>query len=253
MNLRLPAESHMIQETQQETLRVVIIDSQSLFRSSLGRFLASTGFDVLAECATSGEALDFMRRSAADVILLDYDLADPGDMISLAREAGYQGRFLIIAGAVDARKSALAIKMGASGIFLKSEPPDRLVQAIHLVAEGRVWIDQQVIQLLAGEIVDGGRSREFIRHPLDDRERKVLRGILSGYSNRTIAVSMGVSESSVKNIVQRLFHKGGVKTRGQLVRMALEGAFGTPDFFRRNPDSNMAAAMEAPVAGQSGE
>ena len=178
------------------------------------------------------------------MILLDFDLcSDPADFISTAREAGYEGRFLAIAGVVDARKSAIALNLGASGIFLKSEPPDRLAQAIRVVAAGDVWIDQKVIQSLAGELIDRYRHREFEPpRQLDEREGKVLRGILAGSSNRSIGEEMGLSESSVKNIVQRLFHKGGVKTRGQLVRMALEGAFGSLELLKRQ-----ATVLDLPV------
>src|SRR5260370_40415524 len=62
---------------------------------------------------------------------------------------------------------------------------------------------------------------------LEDRERHVLLGMLGGLTNKKIGANMGLSESSVKNIVQRLFGKAGVKTRSQLVRVALEGSLGT--------------------------
>jgi DNA-binding CsgD family transcriptional regulator len=61
---------------------------------------------------------------------------------------------------------------------------------------------------------------------LSERERRVLLGILSGLTNRRIGTNLGISESSVKNVVQRLFDKAGVKSRGQLVRAALEGSLG---------------------------
>jgi DNA-binding NarL/FixJ family response regulator len=85
-------------------------------------------------------------------------------------------------------------RVGASGIFLKSEPPDRLVQAIRLVRDGGIWV--------------------------------VLMGIVGGLSNRKIGENMGLLESSVKNFVQHLFSKAGVRTRSQLVRAALEGLLG---------------------------
>lgn len=237
------------QTTEEGTIRVIVLDALGLSRASLARFLAATGFEISGECASSGEALDVLKHSTADVILLDCDLStDPGDFISSARQAGYQGRFLAIAGAVDARKSAVALKLGASGIFLKSEPPDRLAQAIRVVAAGDVWIDQKVIQRLAGELIDRYRHPEFepVRQ-IDEREQGVLQGILGGRSNRSIGEEMGLSESSVKNIVQRLFHKGGVKTRGQLVRMALEGAFGSLELLKRQT-----AVLNIPLR-QSGE
>jgi two-component system, NarL family, nitrate/nitrite response regulator NarL len=207
-------------------IRLVILDQLGLFRVSLGRLLASEqGFEVAGECATPAEALAILARVPIDLILLDFDVCTEhgGDFISAARAAGYQGRFLIVAGSLDARKSALALKLGASGIFLKSEAPDRLLHAIRVVYEGEVWIDHRVVQLLADELIDRYPKLDgnFNGSPLDDRERQVLTGIVGGLSNRKIGDKMGLSESSVKNVVQRLFSKAGVKTRSQLVRIAL--------------------------------
>lgn len=223
--------SAVIDQAQNSTIRVVLLDALGLFRSSLSRFLESAGLAVAGECASLAEALDLLKRCPADVILFDLDLGvESGDLVSAARAAGYEGRFLAFAAAPDVRKSAAALKLGAAGIFLKSEPPDRLVEAIRSIARGDVWIDSKVLQILAGEVLDRYRHRN-VKHAaaLDDRERRVLDGILGGLSNRTIGDHMGLSESSVKNTVQRLFHRGGVKTRSQLVRMALEGSFGIQD------------------------
>ncbi len=214
--------------------RLVLLDDHGLFRASVGHFLASEpDFEVAGVCGSSAEALAILTGSAAssavDVVLMDFDLgAEQGNaFIPIARRAGYQGRFLIVAGAADVRNSALALKLGASGIFLKSDVPERLLQAIRTVANGEVWVDQRVIQLLAGHLIDRDKQLEDQRSPgrLEDRERRVLLGILDGLSNKKIGGNIGLAESSVKAILQRLFVKAGVRTRSQLVRVALEGSF----------------------------
>jgi DNA-binding NarL/FixJ family response regulator len=146
-----------------------------------------------------------------------------------ARRNGYQGRFLIVAAAADARSSAIAIQLGASGVFLKSEPPDRLLQAITLVANGAVWLDQSTIRLLADQSVERFLQLDHQRSVsrLTDREQKVLLGILAGLSNKKIGENLGLSEGSVKTSVQQLFYRSGVRTRSRLVRAALEGSLGT--------------------------
>jgi two-component system, NarL family, nitrate/nitrite response regulator NarL len=220
-------------------IRLVLLEHHGLFRVSLGRFLASKpDLEVVAECCTSAAALEVLRDSAVDVVLLDFDVGrQPGtDFISTAREAGYQGRFLIVAGEADVRSSAVALKLGASGVFLKSEPPNLLVQAIRLVRDGGMWVDQTIIQRLADHVVAWYARSEAQgpRRPLQGREQNVLHGILGGLTNRQIGDNMGLSESTVKNIVQRLFGKGGVKKRSQLVRMALEGSLGIAhEFLKR--------------------
>jgi DNA-binding NarL/FixJ family response regulator len=217
------------ESTAENRIRLVLLDEQALFRTSLGRFLASQpDLEVTGDCATAGEALDILRASKVDVVLLDSNHAGEGGdgFISASRRAGYQGRFLILAGVADARQSAAAIKLGASGIFLKLEPPARLVQAIQLVAAGAVWLDQRVVRVLADRLFDPSpqpddrKSASF----LADREQKVLLGILGGLTNRKIGDNLGLSEGSVKASVQQLFSKTGVRKRSQLVRVALEGS-----------------------------
>lgn len=218
----------MHDQKDEDRIRIVLLDDHGLFRASLARLLASeSGFEVSGECGTTGEALEILRGSSVDFVLLDFDLGSDHahSFISAARQVGYQGRFLIVAGAADAERAAIALKLGASGIFLKSEAPERLVQAIRMIATGAVWIDQKIIQLLADQCLSRPRrADQKCGGALAYRERRALLGILGGLTNRKIAARMGISESSVKYILQGLFSKTGVRTRSQLVRLALEGS-----------------------------
>lgn len=231
----------MGQETTRR-IRIVLLHDQGLFRASLARLLAAEpGFEVIAECDTSADALKVLCEFPVEIILLDFDLRScrDGDFIAEACEAGYPGRFLIVAAEADARTAALALRSGASGIFLKSEGPDRLVRAIKLVANGDAWVDPTVIHLLADQWIEQHPRHEDLEAPgvavraLEGRERDVLQGILGGLTNKTIGANIGLSESSVKNTVQRLFGKAGVKRRSQLVRVALEGAWGAERKFTK--------------------
>jgi DNA-binding NarL/FixJ family response regulator len=234
-------------QTKESRIRLVLLDDHCLFRESLGRLLASEpDFEVAGGCGTSADALEILKGSMVDMVLLDFDIgAEHGnDFISAALKAGYQGRFLIVAGSVDVRNSAIALKLGASGIFLKSEAPNRLIQAIRLVESGVVWVDQTIVQLLADQLIDRSPRLENKRSigPLETRERNVLLGILGGLTNRKIGDNMGLSESSVKNIVQRLFGRAGVKTRSQLVRAALEGSLDAAGALVKPPRNEMSKA-----------
>jgi DNA-binding NarL/FixJ family response regulator len=215
-----------IQETR---TRLVLIDDPGLFRSSLGRLLAAEpDLEVAADCAGIAEALEFLKTSNVDIALLDFAVGTENgcDLIARAQRDGYMGKFLILAGSPDVRNSAMALKLGAAGIFLKSEGPDRLVQAIRLVRDGGMWVDPRIIRLLAEQSMKPQPAAGDLpaNVSLEDRERNVLRGILEGLSNRKIGATLGLSESSVKNIVQHLFAKASVRTRSQLVRAVLEGS-----------------------------
>jgi DNA-binding NarL/FixJ family response regulator len=217
----------MNDQAEEHPIRLVLLDDHGLFRASLSRFLASEpGLEIAGECGTSAEAMEVINGSTVDMVLLDFDLGSErgNEFILTARQAGYRGQFLLIVSAADARSAAIALRLGASGIFLKCEAPERLVHAIRLVAEGELWVDAKVIKMLADQLIDGGQGSTDVQ---EGRERDVLLGVLGGLTNKKIGANMGLSESSVKNIVQRLFGKAGVKTRSQLVRVAIEGSWGT--------------------------
>jgi len=80
--------------------------------------------------------------------------------------------------------------------------------------------------MLADQLIDRFPRLDGVRsvHSLEGLQQKVLLGIVEGHSNRKIGESLGLTESKIKNTVQRLFGRAGVKTRGQLVRAALEGS-----------------------------
>lgn len=215
-------------------IRLLLLDSRTLFRASLAHLLASQrGLEIVGECGSAAEAEEMLHASPpVDVVLLDPDHATeggPDGLLSSARRGGYQGRFLVVADAADARKAVLAIRLGGSGTFLTSEAPDRLVRAITLVANGSMWLDQRVIQFLADQAVYRPLQMHDwkSRYLLSDRQQQVFLGILEGLTNGKIAANLGVSERAVKVTVQQLFIKAGVRKRSRLVRAVLEGSLGT--------------------------
>jgi DNA-binding NarL/FixJ family response regulator len=210
-----------------ERARLLLVDDHLLFRDGLSRLLAAEpDLEIAGACATSAEALEILSRSPVDVVLLDFDLGeDHGtQFITAARERGYKGKVLMVTAGMSARESSVALHIGASGIFLKHNSPMALAKAIRMVAAGEMWVDQKVIQAMADRVdqqpEDPGRA------PLTERERKVLRGIFEGLSNKEIAAQLAVTDGAVKATLQQLFRKTRVRTRSQLVRIALEGSLG---------------------------
>ena len=211
-----------------EPIRLLLLDDHVLFRESLSRMLASEPDFVMAgHCGTSGEALEILAKTPVDLILLDYDLgADHGEQfLEAAHRAGYRGKTLMVTAGMSATESSIALKLGASGIFLKQNSPGSLAQAIRQVAAGEMWVDPKVIQLLADNV--SFREEHNIRRLLTEREQEVLQGLFEGLTNKEIAAQLGVSESAVKATLQQLFQKTRVRTRSQLVRIALESSLGT--------------------------
>ena len=208
-------------------IRLLLLDDHVLFRESLSRLLASEpDFEMVGHCGNAIEALELVKQTPVDIVLLDFDLGDDhgNEFITTARQAGYTGRILMVTAGMNASESSIALKMGASGIFLKHNSPGSLVQAIRLVAGGEMWVDQRVIQMLADGVAQ--RDEQGLRKLLTERERQVLQGLFEGLTNKEIGAQLGVSESAIKATLQQLFQKTRVRTRSQLVRIALEGSFG---------------------------
>jgi DNA-binding NarL/FixJ family response regulator len=210
-----------------ERIRLLLIDDHVLFREGLSRLLASEpDLEIVADCGTTGEALEILERCQVDLVLLDFDLGkDHGSQfIGTLRRTGHTQKILMVTAGMTAAESSAALRLGASGIFLKHNAAGMLAQAIRLIAGGTLWVDQRVIQLLTERVEERGDERDLI---LTAREEQVLEGVFEGLSNKEIAARLNVSESAVKATLQQLFRKSGVRTRSQLVRIALEGSFAT--------------------------
>ena len=205
-------------------IHLLLLDDHTLFRAMLSRLLdTDPDFRVVAHCSTMSEALDALAHERVDLVLLDYDLGkrEKGfQFIRSARGAGYPGRiFIVTAGMTDA-DYVRALGHGVCGIFLKHSSPELLIEAIHKVMAGETWIDQRCIQALAQAVEH--QAREAPHDQLTERERQVLKGVFAGMSNKEIGAQLNLSEASVKSAMQQLFMKTGVRTRSQLVRVALE-------------------------------
>jgi DNA-binding NarL/FixJ family response regulator len=206
-----------------QRIRLLLVDDHPLFREGLARLLSSEpDFEMVSHCSGSAEALEILGRSEIDVVLLDFDLGTEhgNQFITSAQQAGYAGKILMVTAGMNPTQSSTALKLGASGIVLKTSPPATLTKAIRLVAGGEIWIDQKTIQGISRQALLG--RQEMPSPNLTEREEQVIQGVLEGLTNKEIAGKIGVSEDSVKTTVRYLFQKTGVRTRSQLVRIALE-------------------------------
>jgi DNA-binding NarL/FixJ family response regulator len=212
-------------------IRLLLIDDHALFRESLGRLLrAEPDFEVVGDFHSGAEALAALHASsprlAADVILLDHDLGGQQGLSLLdpLRKARGSARILFVTAGMRDAETRVAFERGALGIFLKHSSPADLLTAIRRVAAGERWLDPRAVQsLLDGTGMPKEKGPATI--PFSWREQGVLDEIFSGLTNKEIAVKLNISEGYVKAVLQQLFAKTGVRTRSQLVRIALEAQF----------------------------
>ncbi len=210
----------MTAETLQK-VRILILDDHSLFREGLARLLEiDPEFVVVARCSSVDEALRALSGAAIDVVLLDFDLGlqRGTEFLLQSRKRGFQGKVLVVTAGLSDDDATQLIREGAAGIFLKHNPPALLSKSIRKVMTGQPWLEARYLSAL----LQGGSPRKIESAHFTDRERAVLRGVFEGLMNKEISDRLKISETSVKAALQQLFEKAGVRTRGQLVRVALE-------------------------------
>jgi two-component system, NarL family, nitrate/nitrite response regulator NarL len=204
--------------TETATIRVLLIDDHALFRESMAAALkADPGLEI-EHCGSIREALAMLSGSHFDLVLLDHDLGGEraSQFLPAARQQGYENRVLVVTAWVSDTEARRLLRQGVAGIFLKKGALSDLNESIRTVAAGGTWMDSSFGSAAAEP------ERDASSAGLTDRQRKVLRFVLEGLSNKEIAWRLQISESYVKAILQGLFQKTGVRTRGQLVRVAFE-------------------------------
>ena len=211
-------------KTDQKSIRLLLIDDHTLFRESVARLLQSEpGFEVVAHCASGTEALQIVKSSTEiDVVLLDLDLGQERgmDFLDGLRNARVDAKVLLVTAGVNDKEVPSLIRKGISGVFMKHGSPALLIQGIRETMEGKALFGQDLLRRALESVEAHGPDQR--RSKLTERERQVLSFVFEGLSNKQIADQLQISETAVKACLQQLFTKTGVRTRSQLVRVALE-------------------------------
>ena len=208
-------------------VRVLLVDDDDLMRAGLRSVLSSDEtIDIVGDAGDGREAIRSVRDLQPDVVLMDIRMPDL-DGISATRE--------VLAGAPDVRVVVLttfedddyifdALSAGASGFLLKRTTPEELIAGIHTVADGDSLLSpsvtRRVIDRMATDPVVGLSGARL--EDLTPREREVLELVGRGLSNREIAESFVIEESTVKTHVKRILMKLGLRDRVQAVILAYE-------------------------------
>jgi DNA-binding NarL/FixJ family response regulator len=208
-------------ENQPRKIRILLIDDHSLFRESVARLLdAEPDFEMVDDCATIQDALQVVAERPVDIVLLDYDLGNErgSEFVRSAREQGFAGQILVVTAGVAEAEALQMLSQGVGGIFFKHSSPALLASSIRKLMAGEISLEEKYLKSL---LETASRQSER-RKKFTERDRQVLRGVFEGLANKEIAERLQISESSVKASLQQLFNKTGVRTRSQLVRIALE-------------------------------
>jgi DNA-binding NarL/FixJ family response regulator len=214
------------------TIRVVLADDQALVRTGFRMILAEApDIEVVGEAADGVEAVEIVRSSQPDVVLMDVRMpkVDGVEATRRIREEAGQSlnpRMLILT-TFDLDEYVFAgIRAGASGFLLKDTLAADLLSAIRAVASGDSVVAPSATRRFLERFVDtlpaGGGQDPKVLDALTPREREVLGLVARGLSNAEIAARLYLSEGTVKTHVGRVLTKLGVRDRVQAVVISYE-------------------------------
>jgi DNA-binding NarL/FixJ family response regulator len=199
--------------------RVLVVDDHPLTRDALGSLLVQGGFDVVGEAAEGVEALELAEALQPDLILLDLSMPGLDGLAALPRlrAAAPECEVVVLTASGTEENLLAAIRGGAAGYLLKSEPPERIVAFLRGVANGEAALSGEVARRLLEQVRSGtpfgGGVPDGIAKALSAREVEVLLLLDEHLSTDDIARRLFISEHTVRSHVKSLLRKLGVSSR----------------------------------------
>ncbi|MBE1532938.1 response regulator [Actinomadura algeriensis] len=210
-------------------IRVVLVDDQELVRAGFAMVLdAQPDIEVVGEAGDGLRALELLRATRADVVLMDVRMPRMDGIEATRRivAAGEKPKVVILTTFDLDEYAFAAIKAGAGGFLLKDAGPAHLIEAIKAVHSGDAVVapstTRRLLDRFAVHLPDAERAAGGALESLTEREGEVLRLVARGMSNAEIAGRLYVSEATVKTHMGRILTKLGLRDRVQAVVFAYE-------------------------------
>jgi DNA-binding NarL/FixJ family response regulator len=203
-----------------EPLRVVIADTQSIYRVGIRKIFAlEDDMRVVAQAETLGQTLAAADKYKADVILFEASITpNPAEAISEILKRSPNSKIIIIMVEPDEDDTVDMLRRGVKGIVSRSISPDLLVRCVRKVAEGETWLDNQGVNW----VIEAYRSQaaQLTSKPpksrLSDKELLIISCVSQGMRNKEIALELHTTEQVIKNYLRKVYDKLGVSDRLEL-------------------------------------
>ncbi|MES4905716.1 MULTISPECIES: response regulator transcription factor [unclassified Streptomyces] len=216
----------------EQPLRVLLADDQTLVRTGFRMILSADGIDVVAEATNGAEAVEAVRRTRPDVVLMDIRMPEMDGLEATRRilsGAPGEPRVIILTTFDLDRYVYAALAAGASGFLLKDVTPEHLASAVRTVRTGDALlapaITRRLVQRFARSGAQHGDDTAALHRDLASltpRELEVLGLLARGLSNAELAARLYLAETTVKTHVARILAKLGLRDRVQAVIVAYE-------------------------------
>ncbi|WP_329172963.1 MULTISPECIES: response regulator transcription factor [unclassified Streptomyces] len=206
---------------------MTVADDQAVVRAGIAAIVdAEPGLSVVGQAADGESAVALALELRPDVALMDIRMPGAGGLAATARiTAGAPATRVIVLTTFDLDEYVFAaLRAGAVGFLLKDAEPERVVDAVRVVAGGAALLDPAVTGRLIARYAAGPPLRTDAARlaRLTPRETEVLRHVARGLANAEIAAALGISPATVKDHVAVVLGKLGVRDRVQATIAAYE-------------------------------
>ena len=205
-------------------IRVLIADDHKMVREGLRRILEFDGeIQVIDEADNGEECIKKIRSSKPDIVLLDINMPnmDGIQVLNIMKQQKMLCKVIVLTIHNEIEYLVKALEIGCDGFILKDSDFDTLKKAIFSVYSGETYIEPSLMPLLNSSLAE----RDVLKEKVSDltrREMEVLKMIASGAFNKEIALTLNISERTVKNHVSNIFKKIGVSDRTQAAVFAVK-------------------------------
>lgn len=203
-------------------IRIVVVDDHALFRSGLISLLNDMGeFQVVGEAANGREALDVVRQTKPDIVLMDVNMPVMGGVETVRALKGVEScRIIMLTISKSDDDLMSAISAGADGYILKNASPEDLKKAINQVYRGLGVLSPEVTRQVMTAVASGKTPQQDVG--LSAREIEVLSCLARGLTTAQISSELFISENTVKTHVRHILEKLEASNRVEATRKAVQ-------------------------------
>lgn len=208
-------------------IKVIIVDDHAVIREGLQMLLQSDpDIKVIATCSTGIDAISETRKLKPDVVVMDISMPDM-DGIEATRhlaELELSAKVIILSMHGSTEHVQRALKAGAVGYLLKQSAGMEVIKAVKAVNAGKRYLSEKIADILFDNYVDKLKParREQPLEKLSQRERDILKLIVEGRSNQTIAEMLYISKKTVETYKVRIMNKLEIHNLPSLVKFAIQ-------------------------------
>jgi len=213
-------------DTNAQSIRLLIADDHSFFRDGLRLFVDSVDdLELVGEVDNAVDVVAFADRLEPDVILMDINMP-PSDGIQATKEIvakNPNAKILILTMFDDDESVFQSLQAGAKGYILKGLSHENLLRSIRLVASGSAVYGSNVAERMIAYFSNSQASESNYITSLTPRENQVLTLVSKGLRNKEIATECNIQDKTVRNHVSNILSKLQVATRGEAIAKYQEG------------------------------